>query len=171
MNSTKEYIQEAMLHDLDLCQHLYTKISNDLWDWKPRENMRSTTELLQYLSFIGGSGVELYINGGFTPQNLTKFRADRDAASNATPADFPELIEKQKQMIAAQFATITDDDLFNRKTLQPWGEEVTLLHALLNNSTKYLTGYRMQLFIYAKLNGAEIGTSNAWRGADAAKKA
>ncbi len=170
MNSTKQYIQEAILQDLNLCQHLCTKIGNDLWDWKPRENMRTTTELLQYLSFIGGSGVELYVNGGFTPQNLVKFRADRDAATTATPADFQDLLEKQKQIIVAQFAMITDDDLFNRKTLQPWGEEVTLLHALLNNSMKYLTAYRMQLFLYAKLNGAEITTSNAWRGADSKRK-
>ncbi len=171
MNSTKEYLQAAMLHDLDLCQHLYTKIGDDVWDWKPKENMRSTTELLQYLAFIGGAGVELYIKGGFTPENVKELRAAGANAKEAKPSDIPGLIEKQKTIITQQFATITDEDLFNRKTLQPWGEEVTLLHALLNNSSKYLTGYRMQLFLYAKLNGAEIGTSNAWRGVDTTKKA
>ncbi len=171
MNSTKQYIQEAILQDLDLCQHLYTKLNPELWDWKPRENMRSTRELLQYLSFIGAATAALYCNGGYTPENIPSLRDARELVADAKPEDFPQLIEKQKKDIITILAPITDYDLFHRMTQQPGGGEATLLFALLNNSTKYLTGYRMQLFLYAKLNGAEIGTSNAWRGADAAKKA
>ena len=40
--------------------------------------------------------------------------------------------------------------------------------AIMSGPLKWLTGYKMQLFLYAKATGAEIGTSNAWGGYDRA---
>ncbi len=42
----------------------------------------------------------------------------------------------------------------------------TLGLAILNGPLKWLTAYKLQLFLYAKACGAEIGTANAWAGMD-----
>jgi hypothetical protein len=48
----------------------------------------------------------------------------------------------------------------------PGGGELPLGAALLNGPFKWLTSYKLQLFLYAKANGAAIGTVNAWAGMD-----
>ncbi len=62
-------------------------------------------------------------------------------------------------------SAITAEDL-ETETVYPWGEKVKLGRALLEAPLKYLTAYRMQLFLYAKQSGAEVGTANNWRGVD-----
>jgi hypothetical protein len=45
--------------------------------------------------------------------------------------------------------------------------DTTLGRALVETTLKWLTAYRMQLFLYAKASGNEkIGTANNWAGVD-----
>jgi hypothetical protein len=123
-------------------------------------------ELLRYLSFIGAANLQTYIDGGWLPENLEVLKAAREATANLTPAEFHNALEDQKQKIKAIFTTLTAEDLSTKMTLEPGGAESPLLYVLLNSTLKYLAAYRMQLFLYAKMNGAEIGTANNWRGVD-----
>ncbi len=166
MQIVKDYIERSMLHDLDIVQHLITKLPESAWVWRPKEGMRSTTELLQYLSFIGAANLQTYIDGGWLPENLVHLRAAREATASLTPADFHGALEDQKNKIKAIFADLSLDDLSTKTTIEPWGVESPLLYVLLNSTLKYLAAYRMQVFLYAKMNGAEIGTLNNWRGID-----
>jgi hypothetical protein len=163
----KDYILEAMLKDLTVCQHLYEKIPAGSMDKRPREGMRSTRELLNYLAYIGSGTVESYIDGGWAKEeNVARMKAVRENANKIEPEDFIAAIEAEKKKITEALAPLTDEDLLTMETTHPWGTKVKLIEALLNNSLKYLAAYRLQLFTYAKMYGAEISTPNAWRGMD-----
>ena len=163
----KEYILEGMLKDLTVCQHLYSKLPENSIDKRPAEKMRSTRELLQYLAFIGGASIQSYLNGGWgLEENIQQLKIAREKASKLEPEDFIAAIEADKNRISALFSDLTDEDLMNRETTHPWGTKVKLIDAMLNNSSKYLAAYRLQLFTYAKIWGADINTANAWRGVD-----
>jgi len=163
----KDYIIEAMQKDLTVCQHLYEKIPAGSMDKRPREGMRSTRELLSYLAYIGSGTVETYIHGGWANEaNIARMKAVRETANLIQPEDFVAVLETEKKKITDALAPLTDEDLLTVETTQPWGTKVKLVEALLNNSMKYLAAYRLQLFTYAKMYGAEISTANAWRGVD-----
>jgi hypothetical protein len=167
----KEYIVDAMIKDLTICQHLYEKIPEGAMDKRPREGMRSTRELLSYIAFIGGASVETYINAGWAKEeNIIRMKTIRDTVNKIDPSEFVAILEEEKKKIANALDPLTDDDLLTMETTHPWGEKVKLIEALLNNSLKYLAAYRLQLFMYAKMWGAEIGTANAWRGVDVKPK-
>ena len=170
MNTLKHYLEEAMLHELSVVQHLMAKLPESAWDFRPRENMRSTVELLQYLSYISETSLGAYVKGGWLPENIPPMRALRDEKLKLTREDFHNAIEEQKIKIREILAPISDADLYSQKTLHPWGTEVLLLEAILNATLKYLAAYKMQLFLYAKMNGAELVTLNAWKGIDPPQK-
>ena len=49
----------------------------------------------------------------------------------------------------------------------PGGGMLPLGFAVLEGPLKWLTAYKMQLFLYAKATGAtQLKTSNLWRGTD-----
>ena len=161
-----------MIRDLTLCQHLYEKIPEGAMDKRPREGMRSTRELLHYIAFIGSASVETYVNGGWSKQeNVERMKAVRETTNKIDLDNFVTILEEEKKKLTALLTSISDEDLLTMETTQPWGTSVKLIEALLNNSLKYLAAYRLQLFMYAKMWGAEIGTPNAWRGVDAKPKA
>jgi hypothetical protein len=167
----KDIIVDSMIKDLTVCQHLYEKIPADSMDKRPREGMRSTKELLSYLAYIGSGSVETYINGGWAnEENIARMKEIRENANKINHDDFVALLDEEKKKISSALAKLTDQDLLTIETTQPWGQKVNLGEALLNNSLKYLAAYRLQLFLYAKMWGAEISTANAWRGVDVKPK-
>jgi hypothetical protein len=169
-------VAETILKDceqeLSNMQHLHSKFDASKADWRPQENMRTTLELLQYLSFIGS----------VFASHFPKPSDDRDAARNAyrdkakwakenvTFANFPQMIDKEREEIRAAFANISDADLQKQTYHMFSGAEHTVLEGLLT-VLRYLCAYRHQLFVYAKLNGAEVNTRNNWYGLDPAPKA
>ena len=167
----KEYLLDAMIRDLTVCQHLYEKIPEGSMDKRPREGMRSTKELLHYIAFIGSASVETYVNSGWAKQeNIERMKAVRETTNKIDLDNFVAILEEEKKKLTDILTPLTDDDLLTMETTQPWGQKVKLIEALLNNSLKYLAAYRLQLFMYAKMWGAEIGTPNAWRGVDVKPK-
>jgi hypothetical protein len=165
--SIKESLLKSCLHDLSTCQHLATKFSPENADWRPRENMRSTLELMQYLSFIGNTMTKHFIDPPTDHEEARlKYRANSKlSAGSMTFENFSEWIEREKAEISEAYATISDADL-HRMTYHPFsGEESTLFDALLT-TTKYIAAYRHQLFLYAKILGANINTRNNWYGLD-----
>ena len=59
-----------------------------------------------------------------------------------------------------------------RQARLPTGVIQNLGLAVINGPLKWLSAYKLQLFLYAKATGArDIGTSNAWAGIDWKKQA
>lgn len=76
-------------------------------------------------------------------------------------------MERQKQAIAGIFETMTPPQCATQEATMPAGEKLELGRALLQGPMRWVTGYRMQLFLFAKAAGAKgIGTANSWMGID-----
>ncbi|MFI5201018.1 MAG: hypothetical protein ACHQNE_01350 [Candidatus Kapaibacterium sp.] len=164
----KDSILKSCIQDLSNCQHLATKFDPSNADWRPRENMRSTVELMQYLAFIGGTMVTHFINPPVDHEEARNtYRANSSGAKETVNFEnFNEAIEREKDAIREAFSSITDADL-SRTTYHMWSNDESSLFDALLTVTKYLTAYRHQLFLYAKMCGADIKTPNNWYGRDA----
>ena len=163
---TKDQLASSMLRECDICLHLHTKLTPAAPDYRPSADQRSTLELLRYLSMCGIAGATCMA------QNDWKlFAAFRERQAEMSLAEFPAAMERQKKELAAFFDALTEEELRTREAPLPGGTTLPLGAALMNGPLKWLTAYKMELFVYAKASGAhEIGTSNAWRGADMPKK-
>ena len=165
---TKDQLAAAMLRECDICIHLASKLPVGAADYRPSGTQRSTVELLRYLSICGSAALDCLAHADW------KRFAGHAAEVKEMPVEgFAAAMEQQKAAITAFFARVTETDLESQEAPLPGGSGATPLGlAILNAPLKWLTAYKMQLFLYAKASGAaEIGTSNAWRGADPAPKA
>src|SRR5665213_985101 len=163
----KDSLLKSCIQDLSNCQHLLTKFDASQADWRPRENMRTTTELMQYLAFIGGTMTQHFINPPTDHEAArTTYRANsKDSKETVTFENFHEAIEREKNAIREAYSGIADADL-SRNTYHMWSNEESSLFDSLLTVARYLTAYRHQLFLYAKMCGANISTPNNWYGMD-----
>ena len=157
---TKEQIWNSFSKELGIIKHLAEKIPEGGHDHKPTEKQRTTLELLQYMS-INGIGTMSAIMDG----NPAAFGPLRERSKAVTPENFSQAIDTQETEMKALFESFTDELL---------DEEITLFGVTASRAIfilellKTMTGYKMQLFLYAKAAGNEaIGTPNLWAGIDA----
>lgn len=158
---TKDQFAAALLRECDICVHLHSKLGPSAWDYRPSEKQRSTRELLRYLAICGIAGATC-----MKEADWKRFAAFPERVKDLEPEDFPEAMAKQKEELKAFFDALDEETLRTKPAPLPGGGELPLGEALLNGPFKWLTSYKLQLFLYAKANGAEIGTANAWRGVD-----
>ena len=99
--------------------------------------------------------------------NFGIFQQIIDRNKEMKPESFPAEMQKQKTEIERYFAEVDEKKLETQEASLPGAGKVPLQIALLNGPLKWLTGYKLQLFNYAKAAGNEsIGTANAWAGID-----
>jgi hypothetical protein len=159
---TKEQLSAAMVKECDVAIHLFGKLPPDSWDYRPSPKQRSLTELLRYLSLCGIAGIR-----AMDENNFARFSEIIERHKDMKPEEFPAAMTRQKQEIEEYFAGVTEEKLENTQTSLPGAGMVPLQFALLNGPLKWLAGYKLQLFMYAKAAGNEsIGTANAWAGID-----
>jgi len=159
---TKEQLGASMTRDCDIIVHLSTKVTPDSLAYRPAPNQRSMLELLRYLSYCASGGIRSLVAADWSIYDA----CERDSRSLAL-ADFPAAMSRQKGEIAAFFDSVTEDALATTQTKAPGGGTVVLGPYIFNGPAKWLVAYKMQLFLYAKANGApEIGTANLWGGID-----
>ncbi|NNM32370.1 MAG: hypothetical protein HKO53_04865 [Gemmatimonadetes bacterium] len=80
---------------------------------------------------------------------------------------FPNAMDHQIGGLRDLFGSLTDEDMVTIKTKVPGGGPAPLGLGIFLGPGKWLTGYRMQLFLYAKAAGnPDIGTANCWAGVD-----
>lgn len=128
--------------------------------FRPAEKMRSTLELMQYLSTIGASMLRLFVKNDLTPEEWAKIREYR---KGVTRENFKERLDEQMQDILHYMNQITEEDLNKKEVELPSKEKMILGTAIINAPIKWLAVYRMQLFMYLKMNGRQdISTREAW---------
>ncbi len=163
---SRSHLLDSMLHECTVVQHLYSKLIPGSFDYRPSPNQRSTTELLQYLSVIGIAGSTC-----MAEHNWKLFAPFSERAKAMAAGDFIEAMDRQKAELIAFFAGLSEERLATQEAPLPGGATQPLAVALMNGPLKWLTAYKLQLFLYAKASGVNaIGTSNAWRGVDTAPK-
>ena len=161
---TQNELIGALQHEVNILQHLCTKVEPSMLDYRPTPKQRSGLELLQYLSIMGPELVKAAKGGGFNVEAWTA--ADKAAKAR----DWDQTVASlgtQGDQYATLLADWTDADF--RADIDPFGRGKTSKGAFLVNMV--LAGhaaYRTQLFCYLKACGRdELSTLNLWGGVDA----
>ena len=164
---SKADLLSAISLECDAAKHLYTKLPKGkaALAYRPSPGQRSTLELLRYLSFCGTGACLSALEG-----NWDGYQRVAKRAQNMTAARFPAAMDRQKREIAKLLSKLSDQDLATRKAKNPPGQEMTLGRALLDMPLRWLTGYRMQLFLYAKSLGSDAWTPDCWYGVSMPRK-
>ena len=159
---TREQLASAMTRECDICVHLFGKLGPESYEYRPSSGQRSTVELLRYLAMCGIGGIRWFDEG-----NLAVWKDYSARMAGMSPEAFPEEMVRQKRAIEEFFAATSEETLTTKEARLPTGDRMPLGAAIMNGPLKWLTAYKLQLFLYAKFNGAtEIGTANAWAGID-----
>ena len=155
---TKDQFVQSLLNETRIVKHLFTKIPENAYDYRPTPGQRSTLELLQYIALIVGSAIEL--TGG----KADAFADFKDRMAMITKENFIETLEAEEKKIAENMAAFTEEQL--AESTEQWGATQTRSMHLLG-LLKIIAAYKTQLFLYIKANGvANIGPSNLWGGMD-----
>lgn len=158
---TKEQLLAAIIREIDIYKHLYTKLGAHSHGYRPSPAQRSTVDLLRYLAICGIGGLQSLAGGDF------KIFSEYSARVKEMPAeDFPMAMDRQKTEIEGFFDSLSEETLQSQEATMPGGWKLPLGAAIMNGPLKWLTAYKMQLFLYAKANGADVVTSNVWAGMD-----
>ena len=159
---SREHLLAAIVHEVDVCKHLFTKIPEGGFDYRPSEKQRSTLELLRYLALCGIEPIKAMNMGDWS-----EYSKREKELENMTPAEFPELMTQQAEELRTLLTTTTDEDLQTKIVKAPGAGELPLGTAILRTSYAWLVAYRHELFLRAKATGnQEINTANNWGGVD-----
>lgn len=64
--------------------------------------------------------------------------------------------------ITSLLLNISDNDLLTGEVILPWQEPMLLGEALIETSVKWLAAYKMQIYLYMKMNGIDLDTGDCW---------
>jgi hypothetical protein len=158
----KNDLLDVLLNECDICIHLYGKLPKGAVEYRPSPEQRSMLELLRYLTHAGASGTHAMIEG-----NWSAFTAAQKRTSTMRAEEFPAAMAAQKKELTKLFASISDAQFEEQEAKLPTGETMKLGQALLSAPVRWMTAYRMQLFLYAKAAGnSKLWTADCWAGKD-----
>jgi hypothetical protein len=156
----KQHLLQNLEREILLLKQLAPLIEEKDLDFKPTEKVRSTMELMQYLSSIGSTMLRWFLINDLTPEEFLKIREYR---KTLTVENFPARLDEQWADIQKYMESISEDDLMNKEIELPWKEKMILGTAIINCPIKWLASYRMELFLYLKMQGRpDISTKEAW---------
>jgi hypothetical protein len=159
---TKQDFINSTLHEMNVIKHLAEKIPADTLGYKPTEGQRTTLELLQYLSIVAAAGSEMVLKN-----DHTVFAPYTDIAKETTLENFAAAMDATEAKFKQLMDETTDEALAKPMSMFGGPEKSTAAY-LVDGPGKWLTAYKMQLFLYIKASGnSSLGTSNVWGGFDA----
>ena len=158
----KQHLLNAIVDEMKICRRLYTKIPPDKMNFRPKDDIRSIHELLQYLGIVGTALPIYWLN-----ESESDFFASFDkkaAASKQMPHEqFVSVMNDQIELTYKLFDQIHEDDLVNKEVKYPWGGKAPFGEAIIASSVKFLTGYKLQLFSLIRMcTDQKLGTADAW---------
>ncbi|MFT6109539.1 MAG: hypothetical protein ACJA2W_002461 [Planctomycetota bacterium] len=158
----KNDILDSLLRECEISKHLATKIPDGDVSFQPCASQRSMLDLMRYQSFCGLGGTYAMFDG-----NWDRYRALAESSSAMEAGGFAAAIDQQADGLREFFGELTDEAFATRPAKTPMGEELPLGRALLELPVKWMTAYRMQMYLYCKQAGNdEIWTPNCWAGID-----
>lgn len=155
-------ILDALLRECEITKHLLTKVPSGGMDYRPTPDQRTALELARYQSFCGLGGSYALVDG-----NWDRYRELSEASEKVESGGLAAAIDAQAAALKAFFEDLSDDDFASKEVTTPMGETMPLGRALLEMPVKWMTAYRMQLYLYCKGAGnTDIWTPNCWAGID-----
>lgn len=162
----KQFLLNSILKEMKLIRRISTLIPEDQLDFRPKEGMRSTLELLRYLSTIG-TGMITWWNRTDGADLRTHFTELNTKTEHISTHNIMEAMDGQIALIQEIFDSFTEEDLYTKEVTLPSGAKSLLGEALLETSVKYLTAYKLQLFVNLKMStDLKLGTPDLWRKID-----
>jgi hypothetical protein len=159
-NMYKKHLIQNIEREISLLKQLIPNIQEKDLDFRPAEKVRSTYELMQYLSGIGSVIFRWMIKNDISQEDRNKIAEYR---KTLTLDNFAERLDEELRIMKLYLSEITDEELLSREVELPWKEKMVLGAAIINCPIKWLATYRMELFLYLKFNGnTGIGTKEAW---------
>jgi hypothetical protein len=163
---TREQFIESIRNEGRIMKHLYTKVPQDKLSYRPTPGQRSLEELLEFMPCNAAAITKHVISGDWST-----FKEVSDKVKAAAKKDFAATVDQQIEEMITLVKNISEADLFGKEVTLPSGTKMPLGPALLEFPMKFMTAYRMQLFLYLKACGrTELTTPNLWRGTDPAPK-
>ena len=159
----KQQLLNNIEKEINICRRLSTMIPPDQMNYRPKEGVRSTLELLQYLGCIGSMMLSYWLKEENT--DFGTFYGTKIDLSKAMPHEhFLTVMDEQLATIGDLFNQVSEEDLFHKEITYPWnGVKAPLGEAIIATSIKWLSAYKLQLFLFLKLCGDEqLTTADAW---------
>lgn len=158
----KQHLQNAIVNEMKICRRLYTRIPQDKMDFRPKDDMRSIQELLQYLCIIG-TALPIYWQHESDSDFFAAFNKKAAASKQMPHEEFLSVMNDQIELTYKLFDQINEDDLLNKEVTYPWGGKAMFGEAIISSSIKFLTGYKLQLFLMIRMcTNEKLGTADAW---------
>lgn len=155
----KEHLLLNLEREIYLLKRMIPLIEEKDLAFRPVEKVRSTFELMQYLSEIGTTMMNWFLDG-MTPEYRAKVAERRQSL---TLGNFAERLDEQVANIRKYMERVSEEDLYKKIVELPSKEKMPLGAAIINAPIKWLATYRMELFVYLKMCGkAHISTREAW---------
>lgn len=159
----KQHLLNNIEKEINICRRLYTKLDASKMDYKPGEGVRTTLELLQYLTGAGTIMPDYWLNANGA--DFMAYYGGRAAAAKAIPHEkFLSVMDEQLITVRKLFEQISEEDLHEKEVVFPWnGVRAPLGQAIIASSIKWLAAYKLQLFLYVKLSAnKQVATADAW---------
>ena len=160
---TRAELLASLKNEARILIHLAGKVDPKMLDYRPTPKQRSMLELLQYLTFMGPTYVDLAKSGHFDPAAWAVLAR---AASALTFDQVMGVLAAQGDDYEKRLASLSDSDM--RAETELFGRKQSRGSFLVNVLLCSCAAYRMQLFIYLKSCGCDdLSTTNLWGGMDA----
>src|ERR1044072_8013566 len=127
---SREQFIVALLKEVDICKHLYTKIPTDAFDFRPSEKQRSKIELLRYLAVCGSASMHVMTHDS----DWKRWKPYTESVSNMTPEEFPAAMDKQAKEMIAMMNAIPEEDFLTKEVKHPTGDVMPLGAGLMRMS-------------------------------------
>ena len=159
---TKDHLLNSLLRECTICLHLIDKVRPEHLSYRPTPGQRSIEELLRYMSYCVVSALD-----GMSTGDWKGFAACRERANARPVTELRTMMEEQLDGIRAFFAAAGEEAMVSQEVKVPGGGTLPLAAAIMDGPLKWITAYKMQLFLYLKSAGVEnLGTTNVWGGFD-----
>jgi hypothetical protein len=136
--------------------------------WRPDESFLTLGAVVQHVCTAVGAGLRDVVDGGWA------IAPGSGEGSGLPPAEaFPtvqsvkeglDLIDADWKLFERSFARIDEATLNTQVCRIPWMAPGTTLAEYLLLTTEHLSNHRMQLFMYLRLMGVKVDTSNLYGG-------
>ena len=161
---SRELFIESIQAEVTLIKHLHTKLPKANLDYRPTPTQRSLGELLAYIPCTAASP-HFFVSG-----DMSNIRASMDKIQADAKNDFLGTLDREVDGFIKLVNSFKESDFTTKQATLPTGQKVKVGTALLNFGLKFLTAYRMQLFLYLKAGQPELSTLNCWVGVDSLPK-
>jgi|SRR5580658_439668 uncharacterized damage-inducible protein DinB len=161
-------VRDKVLEALERTDHLVRLAPVDKLEWQPATDVvasRPTTDLGHLLGHLldCAAGFCAALHAAY-PSQLNDFASLRELSVNhaCRPEDAARRLKQYSQCIARGFELCMDEDLGRKlpTVFEPQGER---LATLLLGNLEHLLNHKYQLFLYLKLLGVPVRSSDLYR--------